>query len=236
MKMLDARQQAKLNSYDVVDTHFSDNAFIINSNTAFKNTVNEVKPIIANLKAAARQSGAVTAGITEGKNNLKQTLSQKAAKIAGLIYAYAAKNGNPELKAAVDFSPSELSRLKDGELAPRSQTIHDAGVANLAALADYGVTDEKLADLQTAITAYSQTAPQPRAAIADRSVVKANIKQLFAAIDKIFTEQLDRLIEDFAETHPDFVAGYKAKRKIVDPKTKSAPPPSVTGSGGITPA
>lgn len=235
MKILDARQEAKLNSYEVVEAHCNENPDIVTTNTAFAAAFNELKPLIAGIKAAAQQSGAVITGIAAAKKISKRDLSQSTSKIAGLIYAYAAKTGNTELKNAVDFSATDIKRLKDGEMALRCREIYDLGVANQTDLKNYGVTPAKLEALQTAIDNYTQSAPKPRAAIADRSVGKANLKAMFAQADRIFTEQLDLLIKDIAETHTDFAAAYKAKRKIVDPKSKKKTNGTGTDNGNITP-
>ena len=53
----------------------------------------------------------------------------------------------------------------------------------------------------------------------NRAVVKADVKSNFAQTNEIFKKPLDRLIETYTETHPDFVAAYKAKRVIFDLKT-----------------
>lgn len=230
LKIFTKREEAQLNMMDVVIEHLDNNADFVALNLGFKDAVEEVKPIIAAIKATAPQSAASTAGITAGKGTSKQTVSEKTARIAGLAYAYAEKTANPEMQAVVDVSKSELKEMKDGELALRCQEIHDLAAANQVALQDYGVTVAKLADLQTAIDGFAQTAQKPRAAITDRSVVKADLKTKFAQANKIFKKRLDRLIEDYAETHPDFVAAYKAKRIIVDPKTKSK------GNGETPPA
>lgn len=230
MRTLDSRQEAKLNMYDVVRTHCNGNSAIIETNAAFTTAFDEFKTKVAAIESAARISGANLTGIAADKSVSKQDLSRIASQTAGLIYAYAAKNGNNTLKQAVNFSASDLLRLKDAEIAPQSQSIHDKGVENLAALADYGVTAEKLADLQAAINSYAQSVPKPRTAIAERSTVKANIKQLFREADTILVEQLDRLIENFRKDHPDFVSTYKAARKIVDPKSKSKPEGETEGN------
>lgn len=233
-KIFTRQQEAQINMMDVVFAHLDNNADIVALNLGFKDAFDEVKAIIADTKALAPQGAAATSGFTEGKNVSKQTLSKKAARLAGLAFAYAEKNGDTEMQAAVDVSESELKRLKDGELALRCQAIHDLVAANQTALKDYGVTVEKLADLQAAIDSFAQKVNKPRAAITDRSVVKANVKTKIAQAMKIFDKRLDRLIEDYAETHADFVAAFKEKRKIVDPKTLKSP--EGNGDGGTTPA
>lgn len=224
IKILKKRQEAKLNSFDLLIEYFDENPLIVNENVAFKAAIDEVKPLIAEVKSKAPDGAVVTEGITTNKKNLRETAVNKTAATSGQIYAFAAKNGNEELKAAVDITKTDLKGLKDGELALRCQTIHDLALANKGALEEFGVTTAKLEELQTAITAYAQSVPKPRAAITNRSVIKAEIKQLFVQIDKIFDEQLDKLIEIIAETHPNFAANYKAKRIIVDPKPNKKKP------------
>ncbi len=221
MKILTSRQEVKRNMYDVVILKCDANLPIITTNAALLAAFNEFKAVIANITVAAPLSAVVTTGITTDKLVSKTDLSQITAITGGQIYAYAAKTGNNALKDAVDFSASQLKKLKDGEIAARCQTIHDLGVANKDALADYGVTTAKLAELQTAINDYVQSAPKPRSAITDRATVKANIRNYFAQADAILVEQMDKLVETLIEDHPDFVQTYKNARIIVDQKTKS---------------
>jgi hypothetical protein len=219
LKVLDKKQEAKLNMYGVVVMRCDDNVIIVDLNIAFKNAFTDFKAIAVEIGSKSQAAGAVITGIAADKLVSEEDLCAVAARNAGLIYAYAAKSGNNELKQAVNFSKSDLLHLKDGELAPVCQNIHDAGVEHKAALAQYGVTTEKLAALQTAIDVYTGEVARPRNAIVDRKVIKAQVKELFKQADAILVEQMDNLIEDFADENPDFVAQYKAARIIIDPKT-----------------
>lgn len=219
MKTLTSRQEAKLNMYDVVIVKCDENTFAVNTIAALGAAVTEFKSIVAQIHAAAPESAAVITGFAADKTNQKESVSRTAAVIAGQIFAYAAKTKNVVLKQAVDFSESDLNRIKDGEFAARIQTIHDLGVEHKTALADYGITDANLADLQAAISDYAASVPKPRAAIADRSTVKSNIKQMFKDADEILVEQMDNLVETLTPTAPDFVHTYKSARVIIDPKT-----------------
>jgi hypothetical protein len=229
--VMDSKQEAKFNMYQVVILRCDDNITIVDLNTAFKNSFADFKAISAQIGAKAQIAGAVITGIAANKSVSRNDLCSNAARIAGLIYAYAAKTGNNELKQAVNFSKTDLIRLKDGEHAPVCQNIHDAGIANKNALVDYGVTTEKLAALQAAIDGYTGEVARPRAAIVDRKVTKAQIKELFKQADAILTEQMDNLIEDFAADNPEFVAQYKAARIIIDPKTGKKLTDETTGTG-----
>ena len=221
MKILTARQEVKLNMYEVVRMVVDQNSDIITASPVFVESFTEFKGVADGIRANAPLSGAVLTGITADKRVSKLSLSKTCAFVAGLGFAYAAKTKNNTLKAAFDFSENQLKRIKDGEIAARCQAIHDLLLENRAALEPYGVTTDKLQELQAAIDSYTATAPKPRTAVTNRSTIKANIKAQFARADKILEEQMDKLIENFAESAPDFVTEYKKARIIVDEKSKT---------------
>lgn len=234
MKIITARQEVKNNMYDVVIDKGNANIAVIGTNVALASAFDEFKTVVAKINLAKQSSAAVTTGLATDKKVSKNTLSRTASIIAGQIFAFAAKNKNNLLKEAVDFSATDLRRLKDEELVPRCQEIHSLGTTNRAALTDYGVTNAALTELQTEIEAYAANVPKPRSAQTDRSTVKLNLKNLFAEADEILVEQMDRLVEAMSKTDPDFVNTYKSARVIIEPKAKKKP--DGTNGGNNTPA
>lgn len=231
MKTLNARQEVKLNMYDVVVVKCDENAAVVNKTPALADALDEFKTKVASIHDAAPTSAAVITGFATDKTTHKKTVSELTSFVAGKIYAYAAKTKNPVLKEASDFSLSDLKRTKDGEFAARCQTIHDLGAANIAALADFGLTNASLTELQAAIDSYAASAPKPRAALTDRVTVKFNIRKLFFEADEILAEQMDKIVESMSKTEPDFVNTYFAARVILDPKQKKKKPDG-TNTGG----
>lgn len=216
---MNAEQQAKLNMYDSVENVCQENAATVAAINAFKTALDEFKDKIDTIREVAQQKDVTTTGATADKKARKENLSRVASAVAGAIYAYAATTANNTLKQEVNFSAYALLRTKDAMLAPRCRNIHDLGAANLAALADYGVTAATLTELQTAIDAFAESVSKPRAAISARAAKTATLPQLFDEADAILTERMDTLIEMFAVTNPDFVATYHSARKILDAPT-----------------
>jgi hypothetical protein len=216
---MNATQGAKLNMYDAVKFACEDNATTVAALNAFKTAFDELKDKIAAIKEVAQQKDMPTGGAAADKKARKKNLSQSAGTMARAIYAYAATIGDPTLKEQANFTPSDLLRTKDEMLAPRCRNIHDLATANAEALKDYGVSAAKLTALQTAIDAFAEAVPRPRAAINTRSALKTSLKQLFAEADQILADRMDTLVELFAETNPAFIAVYQSARLIVDPQT-----------------
>ena len=84
-----------------------------------------------------------------------------------------------------------------------------------AALANYGVTAEKLDDLEDALDHYSEKIGSPRTATVKRRVRTLSLEELF---DKLRTvhSRMDRLAVVFRSSAPDFLAAYETARVIID--------------------
>lgn len=214
---MNTKQDAKLAMYRTVEKQCDENPAIVGSVPAFQNAVALFKSKIAEIIAAVRLSDVQLSGVAVDKTARKQNLAAKAADIAGIIFAFASATKNPILKQEVRFNLSKLLKTRDDLLAPRCQNIHDKGHENRAALGDYGIEAEHLAELQTLIDDYSAVTPKTRTAVSQRKVLNANLRQLFKDADEILKEQMDKLVVNFRSSHPDFVAQYESNRIIIDP-------------------
>lgn len=219
-KQLNARQEAKLNSFRATEQHVDENISFINQIPAFLATYNQIKGKIASVLDNAQLKSASLAGIAAGKSNSRQTLTTKTVAVAGVVYTYAADIGDQTLQAEMDINQSRLKRTRDDELAPLCQFVHDRAQTHLAALADYNINAAKLTALQTAIDNYKADTPRPRTAVSNRKTTNVNIKTTFKDLDQLF-DRFDRQIESLTEDHPDFVRTYFSTREIIDPPTKA---------------
>jgi Carboxypeptidase regulatory-like domain len=214
---MDARQNAKSKMYRATEKHCDDNTEITQRMPAFVAAVNNFKAIIAEITATTQQTSLVLKGITTDKNVARLDLGAKASEVGGMIFAFASVTANNTLKQEVNFSVSKLSNGSEETFISRCRNIHAKGSENLAALADYGVTNQTLSDLQTMIDDYIARSPKSRTAKSNRMTMTSNLTTLFKQADTILKEQIDKLILVFRAEHPDFVKTYEATRIIIDP-------------------
>lgn len=217
---INARQNAKLNSYRATEKHIEDNAVITSSTPAFQTAFNILKAKIAAIVNTAQQKSGALTGVAADKKAAKQNLCKLAATVAGAIYAYASANNNETLQQSMNLPVTALMRARDEAVAPLCQMIHDRAESDFDALKDYGIKPVHLTDLQTALADYFAKSINPRSAVSNRKTVNANLTVLFKEADEILKNQLDKLIELFREDHPDFVNTYFETRIIVDPPTR----------------
>lgn len=216
---LNKKQEAALGSYRATEQHIDDNIAVIAAIPAFQATYNQFKANIAAISDAVGQKS-VLSGIAADKKALRESLVNLASPIAGVIYSYAVAVSDLPLRDEMDIKASTFTRARDENLAPLCQIIHDRAQTNLAALADYNITNTKLAALQTAIDNYAAAVPKPRAAASNRKTTNASLAAVFRDTDELLANQLDKQVESLRADHPAFVQTYESVRHIVKPPTR----------------
>jgi len=196
-----------------------ENPAIVGLVIAFQNALTDLKAKVSEINETVEQVSSNLTGITADKAYLKQSLCELAADITGMIYAYAAENSNNTLKQEVNFSLSKLQRMRDGEIAPTCQIIHNRGVEFKTELDDYGVNPTLLTALQTAIDDYTSAIPRTRNAIGKRKTRREILNQLFKEMDKILNERMDNLMGKFRTSNPEFYETYFNLREVTDAST-----------------
>lgn len=214
---MNARQKAKSDMCQVVEQVCDENSAILGEIVAFQTAVNQFKALIAQLLETGQFRSMPLTGITLDKGADRTNLAKKVTNIAGFTYAYASVTKNETLKAEVNFSHSKFLQMRENQFVFTCQNIHDLCTANLAALQDYGVTAAKLTDLQAAIDAFKESMLKPRLAKGQKATLTDNEEEILAQLDDILTNQMDTLIANYEDAHPDFVSHYREARKIKDP-------------------
>lgn len=216
---MDNLTESRLNMFRAVAKHCNDNPAIVSTVPAFQTAATALNSTISSILTTAQMESQVIKGITIDKSELKKTLCQQATDIAASVYAYASGINDNTLKQQVNYSLTELLRIKDDLIGPVNTNIHDAANTHLAALAPYGITAATLTSFMTAITNYITVVPTPRNAVSQRKAYIAELKKMMKDGDNILKEQMDKLIGNFKTTHPQFVTAYKSNRVIIDPAT-----------------
>jgi hypothetical protein len=211
-----SKWENRLNMFLTVQAVVGKNQSLWQPLKAFAAAVVELTDRINSINALSQSLNGGTKGVTAGKRQARHAMADAAEEAAGAVGAYASKKGDVELEAKVDYSASEILRVRDTLAANLCQAIHDTAKENLNALGTYGVTAKTLAALQTSIDSYRRSQSKPRTMRTDNRATQEQLTTEFAAIDKLLNEQLDRLMAKFKTTQPAFFTAYTAAREIVD--------------------
>jgi len=157
-----------------------------------------------------------TKGKTQDKAARKLLLADTSYGVAAAVQAYAAVTENNDLYELVNFTRTALRETEDEGLEQVCQLIHDEANGVVGSLLDYGVDSTDLLNLQGLITAWGTQSQAPRMAISERKMATQTLPSLFKDADAILKKRMDKLMEKFRVSNPEFYATYHVARRIVD--------------------
>ena len=155
-------------------------------------------------------------GATADKKDRRTVLTNATLAVAGPLSAYGAAQGDHQIMAVSNITPSKLLTMRDGLLASRARSVHTLAAAHAAALVSRGVTSLELDALADAVTDWRNKVQRPRLHKALARGQSAIITKALKALDLFVKTQLDKLMLPFAQKDPGFYAAYKAARVIHD--------------------
>ena len=115
------------------------------------------------INGAVQNQEDTTTGITQDKAALRDDLEDQIREIGDAIYAYASAINDYSIAAQVQVTASELDTMSEQRIDDVASRIYNAGVANLAGLADYMVTQARLDALDQARQDFQAAKSKPRA-------------------------------------------------------------------------
>ncbi|HNU34662.1 MAG TPA: carboxypeptidase-like regulatory domain-containing protein [Bacteroidia bacterium] len=213
------RQNAKLNMYLAVLLVLNSNSIIWNVLAVFVTAFDSFKLKLQTLQRAVQRQADLIAGYAKDKRLKREAMAEQGFAIKSAIQAYAADTDNVILFDAVNYALSELMSGAANRSVTRCKNIRDLADVNKTALVAYGVTNEMLADYGKAIDDFEEVIANPRDQIGARKAATKDIKDGIAAVDAVLKDKLDKLMENFRLSAPEFYAQYYNDRKIFDAKT-----------------
>jgi hypothetical protein len=214
-QQMNSIQLNKLNMYLAVEAVLDSHKDTWQTMPAFEAGATELSEHIANIQGLAQTQTSKNGGSAE-KAQAFQTLVDSAYEIAAATRACAVASSNSELAAQADYSRSAVGDGRDSEVVARCQSILAMATANLASLADYGVTQAKLTALKKKIENFQAVQAKPRHNIATSSAATKGMPELFFAANEVLRDRLDGLVVQFRSTEAAFYNEYNGARVIVD--------------------
>jgi hypothetical protein len=212
----ESKYSMELALYDFLNQNANITATIPNFEILFP----EFKANINQIQIIREQQEADRTGIAVKKEHLRNDLIDLAIDVSRKTEAYSKMTNNSILEKEVHYSESDLKRYADTILEDCALLIHNKANSNLADLKTYGVTENLLAELKSAIELFHDAIPKPRLGITKKKQATDQLELLFKANDAIL-EKFDILIEIVRKSEPVFYAAYRDNRKIIETGTVS---------------
>lgn len=216
---MEKNQEDTLGMYQSTNDVLLDDPAIYAANLPFTAAVEDLGDGIEDIEGLRDQQDEDIKGVTEDKGLKRSTLEERTYTVGSIIVFYASAIKNRKLLQKVNFTRSELTKARDNELPGMAEQVHQEAVANDAALLPYGLTDAMTTALDTAKTEFVADISKPRAALSGTSAATEQLPGAFAVVNELLEERLDKGMELYRVSHPDFYAAYFNARIIINSPT-----------------
>ena len=207
-------------------SYMAERSSVWNGMTRLQTAMTEVNAKVAEIDAVVEQHGTPTGAVAD-KADARDALEEATFLMCEALGVVAHDEGNNELAALTKVTRSGLGRMPGEELSSKASAVLAQANAHLTQLPTVQVTPANIEQLSQALTEFNQLKTAPRTATAERAVLTEKLPRLVRDAIDIYEDRIDRMVNLFSRTDPDFVAGYENARAIVDRpathKTKAAP-------------
>jgi hypothetical protein len=219
------RQNAKITMYQTVYNMCVGFESVYAKVPAFINALGALNRGIAQIREVEKQQvDALSKGATLEKTDVEEALVLSLVKVSGALYVYALETGNMDLAIKMNLNKTQLFRLEDNTLLTTAREIASKAAEAGAALVDYGIGTAELSELSERTTAYESLIVKPRTIIGEHKRHTANLTKVFAETDSVLYDKLDKLINLFKTSHPDFYMSYKNARNVINTSARKRKP------------
>lgn len=209
---------------------------------AFSDGVTKIEGSLNILHTLQQLQSGKTTGITADKKRLDQSMMKRTVIVANALHTYGTLKPDAGIVANSNLSIHKLEAIPDSEKDDRCQALYDlaiqvctddpAGAAKVGLHLGPDPADKFLGPLAASITAFTAAVHSPAKAIDKRADATEAIDAELHRMQGVYHDELDALIVQFEEDHPEFVAAYRRARAQDTAHTDAA---KKTASGGGAP-
>lgn len=218
---MDTKQKVNYRRHCTNFDYLEANEDVFKDVEALLSAKNEYGNILKSLAEALNMEEAANVKQSTEKGQRREAANGWFLTIASALFALADKRGDATLKQQSDYKRTRINGLKEGDFVPEATALFELAKKDLTDLAPYGVSEADNKAFGDAIEAYRLVMNKPRVTKAEQTRLNARCEALLKEADVLFKNQLDRLLQRFATSHPDFFAGYQRARSIVDAASRS---------------
>jgi len=215
-----------------VAAYMNNNNVIWSGNKAVAGTVADLNTALTGVSQTAQEQETPILGEEVQKTLVRHDYEEEMMRLAGQLNSMASKNGDANLAAETELTLSQLDKMDVDTLEETGTRISGLLTANLAGLADFGITQTDVTAFDAMTTQFHGVKTAPRTAIAKRAGKTKTLQPAVKTVMSILRNNLDKEMLMFKKSNPDFYAGYVSARVIVDRggRTTTQPAPAPTPS------
>jgi DNA repair exonuclease SbcCD ATPase subunit len=212
---MDRAQTNRVTMFKSVEAFLDQNNSVWSGMAPLVAAVQQFKDKLASIDDAA-QKQETPIGAVGDKAAAREELEEVLFLSCEALGVLGHTSNDHELVALVKVTPTSLHRLGNEELSHRASTVLQEAKAKKSQLAALQVTQANIDELDQALQTFQATKEKPRLAISERMVQTSVLPELLRNVNDILRNQIDRLVNLFRRSNPQFVRGYRSARVVID--------------------
>ena len=228
---MDREQTNRVTMYKTVSAYMGENTSVWSVMPRMVTAVQHLNDNCAAIDVAAQQQETAIMGASQDKAAARTALEDVLFLMCEALGVLGDTENDNNLSALADLSLSKLHQMGAEELTNRATNVLAQATARAQDLVAFNVTPANINELSQKLENFSAAKEQPRTAMANKTVHTGSLASLLSDTSGLLRNEMDRMVNLFRRTNPEFVAGYRAARVIVDrrasrkTKKKTEPPP-----------
>ena len=201
-----------LNTQETLDA----NTTLWNGIPVLLDVKNNFDELIQRIEETNEKTLPASKAVTAGKATVLKALAHKAVSLAGALQAYAAITGNARLAGEVKITKTDIDRARETDVEALVAPVIRHARKELDNLADYGVSEAMITEVETSLDDFKALIGQPRTIRNKAFAAMTLLDELFDAANNLVKNQLDPLMIRFKFSNTEFYSEYEWARTIVD--------------------
>lgn len=158
-------------------------------------------------------------GYTEDKKQKRVILETSCLKVAKSLTLYAQMNGLSSLKEKINFTASDLTRMRDTEIYTTACKIDELLQPYLGQIAQYGITATDAGQLVIDTKNFFDVIQSPKYKIGERVSLNVNLSTYMGNMDSLLKEKMDVAMTIVGINNSTLQSQYLSARAIDDTGT-----------------
>jgi multidrug efflux pump subunit AcrA (membrane-fusion protein) len=210
-----------------VAAYINKNQSIWSDNKAVADTMSKINAALGTVDVKAQAQETPILGEEELKVLTRHDYEDEIMRISGQIGSMASKAGDMVTAGQVEFTLAQLDKMSADDLERTGKRVSGLATANLAALADFNITQTDVKGLDDMTAQFDKVKTGPRTAIAKRAGQTKTLPPAVKSVISLLRNNLDKEMLMFKKSNPEFYAGYLSARVILDRvRHKTGTPPA----------
>ena len=219
------RQNAKLNMAKRVSETLKRYENVYRRIPPIVDTVLELNDCIKNIHELQTEREKINLpASTFEKRTAEKQMIDPCVKISNALYVIGFMSKNKDLITIQELTENSLYSLSGNAALAQAKKVLDLARKYSSDLKIYGIMDDEINAMQIAIETFSAVIAKPMDTIGEKKQKTTNIAQLFAKIDSILYDKLDKMLAILKNTSPDFYDEYRTARNFILTSTRKRKP------------